>query len=233
MGIRGDFVFKILVAEDDAALRQLFCRVLSHKGFSAVGACDGQEALEIVEREYIDLIISDIMMPRVDGYELVKALRQAGIEIPVLMITALDGFRDMEFGFTAGADDYMVKPIDVKELVLRVNALLRRARMVAERRQTVGDTVLDYDSFSVTEKGQTAVLPQKEFQLLYKLLSSSGQIFTRQQLMDEIWGYDSATEPRTVDVHINRLRDRFRSNEDFEILTVRGIGYKAVKHREG
>ena len=226
-------MFQILVAEDDIALRNLFCKVLQNHGFSTIPVADGQEALEVIEKDYVDLVISDIMMPRVDGYGLVKTLRQAGIQVPILMITAREGFRDMEFGFQVGADDYMVKPINVNELVLRVNALLRRAKMVVERRQTVGDTVLDYDAFTVRTQGKEYLLPQKEFQLLYKLLSSAGQIFTRQQLMDEIWGYDSSTEPRTVDVHINRLRDHFRNNRDFEIVTVRGIGYKAVKHHEG
>ncbi|MBP3412615.1 MAG: response regulator transcription factor [Oscillospiraceae bacterium] len=225
-------MFRILVAEDDEALQQLFCRVLKHNGFFPMGVSDGQAALELLETEYVDLIISDIMMPRMDGYALVQSLRDSGSQIPILMITARDGFQDMQFGFQSGADDYMVKPINVNELVLRVNALLRRARMVAERRQVVGETQLDYDSYSISCKGRTTVLPQKEFQLLYKLLSSPGQIFTRQQLMDEIWGFDSATEPRTVDVHINRLRDRFRNSTDFEIMTVRGIGYKAVKGHE-
>ena len=222
-------MFRFLVAEDDSALQQLFCRVLTHNGFSAIGVSDGQEALEFMEREFVDLIISDIMMPRMDGYALVQSLREAGSTVPILMITARDGFRDMEFGFRSGADDYMVKPINVNELVLRVNALLRRARMVSERQLSFGETVLEYDSLTVREAETETVLPQKEFQLLYKLLASPGQIFTRQQLMDEIWGLDSPTEPRTVDVHINRLRDRFRNSRDFEILTVRGIGYKAVK----
>ncbi len=222
-------MFKILVAEDDAALQQLFCRVLTRNGFTAIGVPDGQAAMEALETEYIDLIVSDIMMPRMDGYALVRALRDAGNQVPVLMITARDSFQDMQFGFLSGADDYMVKPINVNELVLRVNALLRRAQMVAERRQTVGSTVFDFDSFSVRCGTSETVLPQKEFLLLYKLISSAGHIFTRQQLMDDIWGIDSPTEPRTVDVHINRLRDRFRDNPDFEIVTVRGIGYKAVK----
>ena len=228
----GHTVFRIMVAEDDAALQKLFCRVLDRNGFSAVGVSDGLEALELMEREFIDLIVSDIMMPRMDGYTLVQTLREGGSTVPVLMITARDAFRDMEQGFRSGADDYMVKPINVNELVLRVNALLRRAGMVSERQLTFGNTVLDYDAFSVSEGESVTVLPQKEFQLLYKLLSSPGQIFTRQQLMDEIWGMDSSTDARTVDVHINRLRDRFRGNTDFEIRTVRGIGYKAVK-RDG
>ena len=222
-------MFKILVAEDDAQLQQLFCRVLTRSGFTALGAADGVAALEILEHESIDLIISDIMMPRMDGYTLSRSLRETGNHIPVLMITAKDGFQDMQTGFLSGADDYMVKPINVNELVLRVNALLRRARMVTEHRQCIGATVFDFDAFSVRSGEEETVLPQKEFLLLYKLISSPGHIFTRQQLMDDIWGPDSQTDPRTVDVHINRLRDRFRNNADFEIMTVRGIGYKAVK----
>ena len=217
-------MFKILVAEDDAELRQLFCRVLTRHGFQPIGAADGVEALQVLERDYIDLIVSDIMMPRLDGYALVRGLRDSGSTIPVLMITARDGFQDMQFGFLAGADDYLVKPINVNELVLRINALLRRAQMVADRRQTLGTTTFEFDSFSVLTGGV----------LLYKLVSSPGHIFTRQQLMDDIWGIDTHTDPRTVDVHINRLRDRFRENQDFEIITVRGIGYKAErKHEEG
>lgn len=222
-------MFKVLVAEDDDQLRHLFCRVLTRNGFTAMGVSDGIEALETMEKEYIDLIVSDIMMPRMDGYALVRALRESGDQIPVLMITAKDGFQDMQQGFLSGADDYMVKPINVNELVLRAHALLRRAQMVAQRKLTIGQSLFDYDSLSVRRGSVETFLPQKEFQLMYKLISSSGQIFTRQQLMDDIWGYDSQTDPRTVDVHINRLRERFRENPDFEIITVRGIGYKAVK----
>ena len=225
-------MFRILVAEDDAELRQLFCRVLTRNGFTALGAADGAEALELLAHEYIDLIVSDIMMPRVDGYALVRQLRAEGNPVPVLMITARDGFQDLQFGFLSGADDYMVKPVNVNEMVLRINALLRRAQMVAQRRLTVGGSVLDYDRFTVSTPAGEAVLPQKEFLLLYKLLSSPAHIFTRQQLMDDIWGMDSVTEARTVDVHINSLRDRFRTSPDFEIQTVRGIGYRAVK-RDG
>lgn len=226
-------MFKILVAEDDSELQQLFCRVLTRSGFTAIGVPDGVAALEVLDREYIDLIVSDIMMPRMDGYALVRGLRDAGNTIPVLMITAKDSFQDMQFGFLAGTDDYMVKPVNVNELVLRINALLRRAQMVADRRQSIGNTTFEFDSFAVLSGGTQTVLPQKEFLLLYKLVSSPGHIFTRQQLMDDIWGMDSRTDPRTVDVHINRLRDRFRDNSDFEIITVRGIGYKAVKRHEG
>ncbi len=222
-------MFKILVAEDDAELQQLFCRVLTRSGFTALGVPDGVAALEVLEKEYIDLIVSDIMMPRMDGYTLVRSLRDTGNTIPILMITAKDSFQDMQFGFLAGADDYLVKPINVNELVLRIQALLRRAQMVADRRQSIGSTVFEFDSFTVRTGSSQLVLPQKEFLLLYKLVSSPGHIFTRQQLMDDIWGLDSQTDPRTVDVHINRLRDHFRENPDFEITTVRGIGYKAVK----
>lgn len=226
-------MFRVLVVEDDAALSQLFCRVLTRNGYLAFAASDGVEALALLEREYIDLMIADVMMPRMDGYALVHALREAGSKIPVLMITAKDDFSAMQQGFLSGTDDYMVKPVNVNEMVLRVRALLRRAQMINERRQTIGSTVLEYDSMTVYRDGRGMVLPQKEFQLLYKLLSFPGRIFTRQQLMDDIWGIDSETEARTVDVHINRLRDRLRDNPDFELVTVRGLGYKAVKRHAG
>ena len=219
----------ILIAEYDVELRQLFNRVLTKSGYTAICVSNGQEALDVIDREYIDLIISDIMMPVMDGYELVSSLREAGISIPVLMITAKDAFDDMRHGFQSGTDDYMVKPVNVNEMVLRVEALLRRARMVSERRQVIGETVLEYDSMSVVSGGVSMTLPQKEFMVLYKLTSYPGRIFTRQQLMDDIWGVDTETDPHTVDVHIGRLRERFRNNPDFEIVTMRGVGYKAVK----
>lgn len=222
-------MFKILIAEDDIELRQLFYRVLTLHGYSAICVSDGKEALDVLDKEYVDLIISDIMMPNMNGYELASSLRESGITIPILMITAKDSFVDMQMGFASGTDDYMVKPVNVNEMVLRVGALLRRAQMISDRRQTIGNTVLEYDSMTVTANGKSMVLPQKEFMLLYKLTAYPGRIFTRQQLMDDIWGLDSETEPRTVDVHINRLRDRFRDNDDFEIITIRGLGYKAVK----
>ena len=227
-------MFKILIAEDDRELRQLFQHVLVKNGYTVTGVSNGAEALEAIDAGYYDLIISDIMMPKMDGYELVRAIREAGQNTPVMMITAKDAFDDMRLGFLSGTDDYMVKPVNVNEMVLRVSALLRRAQMVADRRQTLGTTTFEFDSFSVLTGGVQTVLPQKEFLLLYKLVSSPGHIFTRQQLMDDIWGIDTHTDPRTVDVHINRLRDRFRENQDFEIITVRGIGYKAErKHEEG
>jgi DNA-binding response OmpR family regulator len=222
-------MFQILIAEDDAQLRQMFCRVLQRSGFTPIPVADGQEALEALEREVVDLIVSDIMMPRVDGYELVQALRESGIQIPVLMITAKDRFQDMQMGFLSGTDDFMVKPVNVNEMVLRINALLRRAKMISERRQSLGGTVLEFDGFTLRCRDGIQMLPQKEFQLLYKLASYPGRIFTRQQLMEDIWGPDSESDVHTVDVHVGRLRERLRDNPDLEIVTVRGLGYKVVR----
>ncbi len=222
-------MMKILIAEDDQELRQLFAHVLTKHGYTVTGVADGQQALDALDADYYDLIISDIMMPVMDGYELVRLLREVGNTTPVLMITAKDAFDDMRLGFQSGVDDYMVKPINVHEMVLRVGALLRRAQMINERRQQVGSTLLECDSLTVTTGTDTMVLPQKEFMLLYKMAAFPGKIFTRQQLMDEIWGYDSESDTHTVDVHIGRLRDRFRDNPDFKIVTIRGVGYKVVK----
>ena len=222
-------MFKILIAEDDSELRQLFSHVLIKNGYSVTGVCNGKEALDALDKGYYDLIISDIMMPEMDGYELVSSLRTAGYSIPVMMITAKDAFDDMRMGFVSGTDDYMVKRVNVNEMVLRVGALLRRAQMINDRRLVIGGTVMECDSLTVTWDGQSAVLPQKEFMLLYKMASFPGRIFTRQQLMDDIWGYDSDTDTHTVDVHIGRLRDRFRDSKDFKIVTMRGVGYKVVK----
>ena len=222
-------MLKILIAEDDRELRQLFQHVLIKNGYSVKGVSNGKEALDAIEQDYFDLIISDIMMPEMDGYELVRSLREANDNTPVMMITAKDAFDDMRMGFLSGTDDYMVKPINVNEMVLRVGALLRRAQMINERCQTIGNTVLEYDSFTVISEDERTVLPQKEFMLLYKMASFPGKIFTRQQLMDDIWGYGSESDTHTVDVHIGRLRERFRDNEDFKIVTMRGVGYKVVK----
>ena len=224
---REDDMFKILIAEDDRELRQLFQHVLVKNGYTVTGVSN--EALEAIDAGYYDLIISDIMMPKVDGYELVRAIREAGQNTPVMMITAKDAFDDMRLGFLSGTDDYMVKPVNVNEMVLRVSALLRRAQMTSEHRQVIGNTVLECDSLTVRSGGESMTLPQKEFMLLYKMVSFPGRIFTRQQLMDEIWGYDSDTDTHTVDVHIGRLRERFRGNTDFRIVTMRGVGYKVVK----
>ncbi len=222
-------MLKILIAEDDRELRKLFAHVLLKNGYSVREVSNGKEALAAIDEEYFDLIISDIMMPLMDGYELVNQLRNSGNNTPMLMITAKDAFDDMRRGFQYGTDDYMIKPVNVNEMVLRVQALLRRAQMISERKQTLGNTVLEYDTFTVTSEGNSTVLPQKEFQLLYKLASYPGRIFTRQQLMDDVWGYDSDSDSHTVDVHIGRLRDRFRDNPDFKIVTMRGVGYKVVK----
>ncbi|MBR6777383.1 MAG: response regulator transcription factor [Clostridia bacterium] len=222
-------MLKILIAEDDRELNRLFSHVLIKNGYAVKGVADGKEALDAMEKEYFDLIISDIMMPNVDGYELVRSLRDAGYTTPVMMITAKDAFDDMRLGFLSGSDDYMIKPINVNEMVLRVGALLRRAQMINDRRLVIGDTVLECDSLTVTTEEGAQVLPQKEFMLLYKMASFPGRIFTRQQLMDDIWGYESDSDSHTVDVHIGRLRDRFRENKDFRIVTMRGVGYKVVR----
>lgn len=222
-------MLKILIAEDDRELRQLFSHVLTKNGYSVKGVANGKEALDAMDGDYFDLIISDIMMPVVDGYELVRSLRDAGNTTPVLMITAKDSFDDMRRGFLAGTDDYMVKPVNVNEMVLRVQALLRRAQMISERRQVIGNTVMEIDSLTVTTDGESFILPQKEFMLLYKMAASPGKIFTRHQLMDDIWGYDNESDTHTVDVHIGRLRERFRDNLDFKIVTMRGVGYKVIK----
>ena len=222
-------MFRILIAEDDAELRQLFEHVLTKSGYDVSGVSDGKQALEALTADYYDLVISDIMMPVMDGYALVRSMRESGVNTPVMMITAKDAFDDMRMGFLSGTDDYMVKPINVNEMVLRVGALLRRAQMISERKQVIGGTTLECDSLTVVRDGKSTVLPQKEFMLLYKMASFPGKIFTRQQLMDEIWGHDSETDSHTVDVHIGRLRERFRDSTDFRIVTMRGVGYKVVK----
>ncbi|MDD9146934.1 MULTISPECIES: response regulator transcription factor [unclassified Sporolactobacillus] len=225
-------MFNILVVEDDLKLNKLFCTVLSRHGYHTFAAFDGAQALKMLDSQYIDLIISDIMMPKMDGYQLTKALRNADFNLPVLMITVKENFEDKRKGFLSGIDDYMVKPINVNEMVLRVQALLRRAKIVSEREIVCGSTRIVYDSQTVSFNGGTVSLPQKEFRLLYKLISFPNKIFTRQQLMEEIWGMDSETDERTVDVHINRLRDHLKACKDFQIKTVRGLGYKAVKYEK-
>ena len=222
-------MFRVLIVEDDFELRQLFQKVLTQNGYSVKGVENGKAALAALEKEYADLIISDIMMPVMDGYELVRALREVNIQIPVLMITAKDAFDDMRMGFLSGTDDYMVKPVNVNEMVLRVGALLRRAQMINERRLVIGNTELLLDSLTVTTGEDSYVLPQKEFMLLYKMASYPGRTFTRQQIMDDIWGYEAESDTHTVDVHIGRLREGFRENKDFQIVTIRGVGYKVMK----
>ncbi len=225
-------MINILLVEDDQKLNKLFYTVLSKQGFNVHIANNGIEAFDILEDNHIDLIISDIMMPKMDGYEFTENVRKTNEDIPILMITAKDDFNSKQKSFLIGIDDYMVKPIDVNEMILRVNALLRRSKIVHDKKQVVGSTVLEYDSLTVTRDDESIVLAQKEFYLLYKLLSYPNKVFTRNQLMDEIWGVDSPSDLQTIDVHINRLRRRFENNPDFKIVTVRGLGYKVVKNEE-
>lgn len=222
-------MFQILVVEDDSDLQDLFCKTLRRNEYQPFAANDAQQALNILDREYIDLIISDVMMPGMNGFDFVRQLRESRIDIPVLIITAKGDIMDKQRGFTVGADDYMVKPIDINEMLFRVNAILRRAKSVSEKKLTFGNTVLEYNSWTVTDESGTQVLPQKEFRLLYKLLSYPGQIFTRQQILDDIWGIEEYVDSHTLDVHISRLRERFKNSSDFKIVTIRGLGYKAVK----
>lgn len=223
-------MFQILVVDDDKNTRMLFKAVLEAANYSVLTAQDGVEALAIMDDHHVDLVVLDVMMPNMDGYAFTRTLRESNDNLPILMVSAKQLPEDKKQGFLVGTDDYMTKPIDEEEMLLRIKALLRRARIASERRIVVGDVVLDYDSLTVTRKGQTQELPQKEFLLLYKLLSYPGKIFTRIQLMDEIWGADSETGWETVTVHIGRLRKRFEGWPEFEIVSVRGLGYKAVKH---
>ena len=222
-------MFNILVVEDDKNLRKLMTAVLKQNGYDVLNAEDGVTALDIINISHVDLVISDIMMPNMDGYTLTDELRQLNNNLPILMVTAKETFEDKKMGFFVGTDDYMVKPIDMDEMILRVAALLRRSRIVNEHRLIIGDVELDYDALTVSRNGNSILLPKKEFFLLFKLLSYPKQIFTRQQLMDEIWGMDAETDERTVDVHIKRLREKFADFPEFDIITVRGLGYKAEK----
>ena len=222
-------MFQILVVDDDKNIRRLYQAVLEDAGYGVHTAANGEEALAVMDREYVDMVVLDVMMPRMDGYEFTRTLRENRNELPILMVSAKQLPQDKKRGFLAGTDDYMTKPIDEEEMLLRIRALLRRARITSERRIEVGDVVLDYDSLSVTRGAEILELPQKEFLLLYKLLSFPGKIFTRIQLMDEIWGADSETGWETVTVHVGRLRRRFEGWPECEIVSVRGLGYKAVK----
>jgi len=222
-------MFRILVVDDDRNTRMLMKAVLEAENYTVLTAENGEAALEVMDTSHIDLVVLDVMMPRMDGYEFTKILRQSNNNLPILMVSAKQLPQDKKQGFLVGTDDYMTKPVDEEEMLLRIRALLRRARIVNERRIVIGDVVLDYDALTVTKNGEIQELPQKEFMLLYKLLSYPGKIFTRIQLMDEIWGQDSETGWETVTVHIGRLRKRFEGWEEFEIVSVRGLGYKAVK----
>ena len=223
-------MFNILVVDDDKNTRLLMKAVLEREGYSVFLAENGVDAMETMDRVHVDLAVLDVMMPEMDGYEFTHTLRAADNNLPILMVSAKQLPADRKQGFLVGTDDYMTKPVDEEEMLLRIKALLRRARIVNERRIVIGDVVLDYDSFTVTRGEERQELPQKEFQLLYKLLSYPGKIFTRIELMDEIWGVDSETGWETVTVHIGRLRKRFENYSEFTIESVRGIGYKAVKN---
>ena len=223
-------MFKVLVVDDDKNTRRLMRAVLEDAHYEVETAADGADALRVMDATHIDLVVLDIMMPNMDGYELTKTLRASNSDLPILMVSAKQLPEDRRQGFLAGTDDYMTKPVDEEEMLLRIKALLRRAKIVSERRIELGCVVLDYDSMSVTRDGVTQELPQKEFMLLYKLLSYPGKIFTRIQLMDEVWGAESETGWETLTVHIGRLRKRFEGWPEFSIEAVRGLGYKAVKN---
>lgn len=221
-------MFNILVVEDDKNLKKLITTCLKRENYQTYEATNGIEALQVLDTKYIDLIISDIMMPKMDGYQLIKELRSSKYNTPILLVTAKGEIRDKREGFISGADDYMVKPIDIEELSLRVRALLRRSRMTNEKRIVIGELILNYDQVSVTRGEKNYQLAQKEFYLLYKLLSTPNTIFTRQELMEEIWGLENESDFRTIDVHIKRIREKLEDIEEFEIVTVRGIGYKSI-----
>ena len=222
-------MFQIMVADDDKNTRMLLKAVLEAENYNVLTAENGEEALALLDRNHVDLVVLDIMMPKMDGYQFTRTLREANNDLPILMVSAKQLPSDKKRGFMVGTDDYMTKPIDEEEMLWRIRALLRRAKIASERRIVVGDVVLDYDSLTVSRNGEAQELPQKEFLLLYKLLSYPGKIFTRIQLMDEIWGADSSSGWETVTVHIGRLRKRFEGWPEFEIVSVRGLGYKAVK----
>ena len=222
-------MFSILVVDDDKNTRLLLNAVLESEGYKVICAKDGAEALNIMDENHIDLVVLDIMMPHMNGYEFTKELRSANNDLPILMVSAKQLPSDRKQGFLVGTDDYMTKPVDEEEMLLRIKALLRRAKIVSDKRIVIGEVVLDYDSYTVSGHGEVQELPQKEFLLLFKLLSYPGKIFTRIQLMDEIWGADSDTGWETVTVHIGRLRKRFEGWGEFSIESVRGLGYKAVK----
>ncbi|MBQ9112440.1 MAG: response regulator transcription factor [Clostridia bacterium] len=222
-------MFHILVVDDDKNTRLYLQAVLEGAGYTVTVAKDGEDALDAMDREHVDLVVLDVMMPRMDGYEFTRTLRETENNLPILMVSAKQLPVDKHKGFAVGTDDYITKPIDEEEMLFRIKALLRRAKIANERRIVIGDVVLDYDSLTVARGGEVHELPQKEFLLLYKLLSYPGKIFTRIQLMDEIWGTESETGWETVTVHIGRLRKRFEGWNEFEIESVRGLGYKAVK----
>lgn len=221
-------MFKILVVEDDKNLRKLIVTCLTKSNYTVFESKNGQEALDVLDKEYIDLIVTDIMMPQIDGYELIKLLREAKYETPILIITAKEDIEDKKQGFNLGADDYMVKPINIDELILRVKSLLKRSKLTTEKIIKIGNVELNYDRLEIKKEDKTYKLTQKEFYLLYKLLSKPDTIFKRQELIEEIWGLENESDYRTVDVHIKRIREKLEDIKEFEIITIRGIGYKAI-----
>ena len=225
-------MFDILVVEDDKNTRKLLTTILKNHGYNTFEATNGEQALEVMDHNHVDLMVLDVMMPKMNGFELTKTLRDSGSQLPILILSAKQNVMDIKQGFLVGIDDYLTKPFDFDVLLLRIKALLRRSKIVTENRLTVGNVTLDYNSYTVTTPEFSEQLPQKEFLLLFKLLSYPNVVFTRLQLMDEIWGMDAESDEHTVNVHINRLRTRFADTPDFEIVTARGLGYKAVRHDE-
>jgi DNA-binding response OmpR family regulator len=221
-------MISILVVEDDIKLNQIVCAYLNDNGFAAKGCLNPNEAYEMMYGSLFDLIISDIMMPGIDGYEFAETVRKINKDIPILFMTARDDIESKQKGFRAGIDDYMVKPINMDELILRVGALIRRARIMNEKKLSVGNLVLDVDATTAAVDGEEIPITVREFNILYKLLSYPKRTFSRAQLMDEFWGLDSDTSLRAVDVYITKLREKFSSCEGFRIVTVHGLGYKAV-----
>lgn len=221
-------MFKILVVEDDGDLNKAVCSFLSQSGYEAVGCPDANEAYNAMYRDAFDLIVSDIMMPGIDGYEFAKTVRELNENIPILFMTARDDFASKQRGYRIGIDDYMVKPIDLDELFLRIGALLRRAKIASSHRLEIGKLVLDADERTAVWGDEEISLTMREFNILYKLLSYPKKTFTRTQLMDEFWDADTGTAPRAVDVYMTKLRDKFSDCDEFEIVTVHGLGYKAV-----
>lgn len=226
-------MFNVLVVEDDKNLKKLMVTYLKKNNYTTFEASNGIQALDIIDKQYIDLVISDVMMPEMDGYQLLNELRTSNYEIPIMLITAKSDISDKKQGFILGADDYMVKPVDMEEMVLRVSVLLKRVKSANKRKIIIGDLVIDYDQLSVTKHGKIYNLAQKEFYLLYKLISTPNTIFSRQELIEEIWGLESESEYRTVDVHIKRLREKLSNLKEFDIVTVRGAGYKIIINKSG
>lgn len=221
-------MFKVLVVEDDKDLNQTVCAHLNRNGYEAIGCLSANDAYNEMYGNLFDVIISDIMMPQIDGYEFAATIREMNKDIPILFMTARDDFESKKKGFGVGIDDYMVKPIDLNELLLRIDALMRRARIATNHRISVGNVTLDAQEHSAYVGDEEISLTVREFNILYKLLSYPKKTFTRSQLMDEFWDVESASGPRVVDVYMTKLRDKFKECEDFEIVTVHGLGYKAV-----